>query len=224
MVESDPEPFIPLSLNPLISNTLKSLSPDEVKSLNSACMNDPAFTNAMISNNPELANQMNQMSKDAEGSQSTSEAILDAGLSKEQKRDALANSVSGNVTFANKMSVMANELNPDEEAMQDLITKVKDNVDASNNDEAKKDIETILAANMDPAETIKAIHNKDSIVSICGDILKESALKNLSNLDNNQLEQLFNQVAENPAMAKMLAESNPALAASIAAMKDPNTV
>jgi hypothetical protein len=224
MTESDPEPFIPESLNPIIFNIMKTLSPDELKALNNACMNDPAFTNAMMANNPQIAQEMGQLAKEAEGSQTTSEALANAGLTQEQKRNALVNSVNGNVKFADKMAELSSQLNPDEAALQETITKVKDMVDASSNDEAKSEIDVILAANMDPENTMKAIHEKESITTLCAAILKEAALKDLGNLDESQLEELFTEIAANPAMAKMMAESNPALASSIEALKDPNTI
>lgn len=224
ITETDPEPFIPDTLTPLISNIMKSLSPDELKSLNNACMNDPAFTNAMMANNPQLAKEMEELAKEAEGSQTTSEALANAGLTQAQKRDALVNSVNGKVKFADKMAEVAGQLNPDEAALQDTITKIKDAVDASSNDEAKGEIDVILAANMDPENTMKAIHEKESITTLCADILKEAALKDLENLDESQLEELFNEVAADPGMAKMMAESNPALASSIEALQDPNTI
>ena len=80
MIESDPKPFVPDSLVPLLNSILRILSPDELKKLSEACLIDPAFSNLMQVNNFDLAKQIADLAKDAEGSQSTSDAQLNAGL------------------------------------------------------------------------------------------------------------------------------------------------
>ena len=142
-----------------------------------------------------------------------------------QKKEALKNWINVDVKQANGIAEIASKIINDEASIQETITIIKDLVDASANNDAKDDLNSIIAGNLEAAETIKAIRENESIKTICADLLKESALKDVDNFESDaQLEQAFEELFKNPAMAILLAEANPAISANIAAMKDPNAI
>mmetsp|Transcript_50659 Transcript_50659/g.42688 ORF Transcript_50659/g.42688 Transcript_50659/m.42688 type:complete len:265 (-) Transcript_50659:1664-2458(-) len=203
---------------------MKDLSPEDLKALASACMNDPDFASAMLANNPDLAKSMAELAKDAEGSQSTSDALLDSALTAEEKKAALSNGIGENGMLANALDEAAQLLLNDPALAQQSVGEVKDAVDASSDEQAKSDFDSITSAETDPLEIMKECHKKESLKLVCKDVFAKCALKSLDGMTDAQLEAAFLEIGKNPALAKALLDANPDLADSVALMKDPNAI
>ena len=88
-----------------------------------------------------------------------------------QKKEALKNWINVDVKQANGIAEIASKIINDEASIQETITKIKDLVDASANNDAEKDLNSIINGNLKAAETIKAIREIVSIKTIFADLL-----------------------------------------------------
>ena len=88
-----------------------------------------------------------------------------------QKKEALKNWINVDVKQANGIAEIASKIINDEASIQETITKIKDLVDASANNDAEKDLNSIINGNLKAAETIKAIREIVSIKTILSDLL-----------------------------------------------------
>ena len=88
-----------------------------------------------------------------------------------QKKEALKNWINVDVKQANGIAEIASKIINDEASIQETITKIKDLVDASANNDAEKDSNSIINGNLKAAETIKAIREIVSIKTIFADLL-----------------------------------------------------
>jgi len=88
-----------------------------------------------------------------------------------RKKEALKNWINVDVKQANGIAEIASKIINDEASIQETITKIKDLVDASANNDAEKDLNSIINGNLKAAETIKAIREIVSIKTIFADLL-----------------------------------------------------
>lgn len=88
-----------------------------------------------------------------------------------RKKEALKNWINVDVKQANGIAEIASKIINDEASIQETITKIKDLVDASANNDAEKDLNSIINGNLKAAETIKAIREIVSIKTILSDLL-----------------------------------------------------
>ena len=88
-----------------------------------------------------------------------------------RKKEALKNWINVDVKQANGIAEIASKIINDEASIQETITKIKDLVDASANNDAEKDLNSIINGNLKAAETIKAISEIVSIKTILSDLL-----------------------------------------------------
>lgn len=191
-------------------------------------MSSDSFSNALMANNPDLAKEVATLAKDAQGSQSTSDALLNAGLTADQKKNMLLNGLDANPRLAIAVSQTANELNPNPAKIQDTLAAVRAAIEASTDDAAKtaalSDLDSIESRNLEPAETLEEIQKVASISGLCTEVFKTAAREAMESLDPQQLQDAFQTMASNPAIANLLAESNPAIETQLAALRDPNTI
>ena len=88
-----------------------------------------------------------------------------------RKKEALKNWINVDVKQANGIAEIASKIINDEASIQETITKIKDLVDASANNDAEKDSNSIINGNLKAEETIKAIREIVSIKTIFADLL-----------------------------------------------------
>ena len=88
-----------------------------------------------------------------------------------RKKEALKNWINVDVKQANGIAEIASKIINYEASIQETITKIKDLVDASANNDAEKDLNSIINGNLKAAETIKAIREIVSIKTIFADLL-----------------------------------------------------
>lgn len=220
----NPPASVPDTCKSTCSKSLNKLTDEQIASLMTQCMNDPAFKDAFEASNPDIAASIAE-AEDANAQGTRPEDLL-AGkeFTEEEKRQVLLNSMDNQV-FASASSEMANSIldNPESTAasVDAIRTAIFETTDTALHDEFNR-LETEFGS--DPNVFLEKLHNSELLKSAIADVVKSNAINGLDALSPEGLDQLFESCANDPALAAILVASNAELSNELTNVNDNEAI